>query len=429
MPKALVFPNYDIVLLGKDQSLEGGAFIARTGDASANFYNPAGLVQSEKTSLNASSAGWVWTSLASEGGSNSITTLRIDNVPGYFGVVIGNPIIGSRNLRFGASITRLVAWSPGGIDQSVAPTAANGIDRITYSASSSFSTQLYQGSVAWAPVQSLRLGLSAGLANTSFGSTATLSGLLTGADQPGQFLSTLRAYGNEWDGIVGAGLQWDVLAGLTMGFTVRSPGLRMSAGSLVTYESASVTPQSPTTSFLRDEGGHFEYKQTLQTSLGIAYRFGGAQIETDLRYHAGTGSYEFYRPNSLLQVTSQNPAGGATTTTQPLSPIRYDASPVWNVSVGGNVKLGGIATLHGGFYTSFSPVADPDSSPFRSADLYGLTGGLDFRFEHFGFSLGAGYQFGTSHHTSISLGNGAQAGITGVSMRALSLLYAISYSF
>jgi len=38
------------VHLGKDQALEGGAYIARTGDASANFYNPAGLVQSERSS-------------------------------------------------------------------------------------------------------------------------------------------------------------------------------------------------------------------------------------------------------------------------------------------------------------------------------------------------------------------------------------------
>jgi len=50
LPKALVFPNYDNVHLGKDQALEGGAYIARTGDASANFYNPAGLVQSERSS-------------------------------------------------------------------------------------------------------------------------------------------------------------------------------------------------------------------------------------------------------------------------------------------------------------------------------------------------------------------------------------------
>ena len=51
LPKALVLPNYDNVLVGKQQALEGGAYIARSSDASASFYNPAGLVQAEKLSL------------------------------------------------------------------------------------------------------------------------------------------------------------------------------------------------------------------------------------------------------------------------------------------------------------------------------------------------------------------------------------------
>ena len=55
LSKALVFPNYDNVLVGKEQAIEGGAYIARVSDPSANFYNPAGLVQAEKVALNASS--------------------------------------------------------------------------------------------------------------------------------------------------------------------------------------------------------------------------------------------------------------------------------------------------------------------------------------------------------------------------------------
>ena len=46
IPKGLIFPNYDNVLVGKDQALEGGSYIARADDASANYYNPAGLAVS-----------------------------------------------------------------------------------------------------------------------------------------------------------------------------------------------------------------------------------------------------------------------------------------------------------------------------------------------------------------------------------------------
>ena len=148
-PKALVFPNYDNVHLGKDQALEGGAYVARTGDASANFYNPAGLVQSERSSLNASSTGWLWTKISSEALNKSATSTRIDNVPGYFGIVIGPPLISNRDIRVGLSLTRLVSWSPGNLDFTSTTTGVSGLDRLTYSASSNFSTTLYQGAVAW----------------------------------------------------------------------------------------------------------------------------------------------------------------------------------------------------------------------------------------------------------------------------------------
>src|SRR5215468_12585675 len=162
IPKALVFPNYDNVLVGKDQALEGGAYIARADDASANFYNPAGLVVSEKTSLNASSTGYVWTRLSSQSLSTSISSSKLDNVPGYFGVVIAPPFDDVRNLRFGVSITRGVAWSPGALDQTTeAPTFAS-VNRLTYSTEASFGSYIYQIAAAWAPVadRSLRLGLA-----------------------------------------------------------------------------------------------------------------------------------------------------------------------------------------------------------------------------------------------------------------------------
>src|SRR5262249_4353998 len=97
IPKALIFPNYDNVLVGQNQALEGGAYIARVDDASANFYNPAGLVQSEKTSLNASSTGYIVTRLSADTLSTSISSSKIDNVPGYFGVVLAPPFTDARN--------------------------------------------------------------------------------------------------------------------------------------------------------------------------------------------------------------------------------------------------------------------------------------------------------------------------------------------
>jgi len=433
LPKALVFPNYDNVLFGKDQALEGGAYIARAGDASANFYNPAGLVLSEKTSLNASSTGWVRTKLTSQALGTSVTSSKIDNVPGYLGAVIEPPYINSRNIRIGLSLTRLVAWSPGGLDITSTNTGVDQLNRITYSATSNFTTQLYQAAVAWAPVEdrSLRLGASFGLANTSYFSSGTLSGGVTDSTgNPGQFVSTLRANGNEWDMVFGVGVQWDVLAGLTVGATIRSPGIKLTSSAVVTYESsqlASVSTQQTNATFLHDESGQFEYKLPAEVGIGIAYRFPNGQVEADLRYHDAVSRYDFYRPSAPLLVTSQT---GSTTTqsTQPLAPITYAARRVFNGSIGANYKLGRVATLHGGFYTALSPVDDPVNSPLRQADLYGITAGVDFQFEHFGLSIGAGYQFGSAPSTPISVAGQTAQG-SGVDLQSISILYAVSYQF
>ena len=429
IPKALVFPNYDSVLVGKDQALEGGAYIARTDDASANFYNPAGLVVSEKTSLNASSTGYVWTRLSSQSLSTSISSSKLDNVPGYFGVVIAPPFDDVRNLRFGVSITRGVAWSPGGIDQSTNASNAPSVDRVTYSTNASFDTLVYQIAAAWAPVadRSLRLGFTVGLSQTSYSNNSTISGLVSLGGQPGQFLSTLRATGNELDMVFGVGAQWDIVGGLTVGALFRSPGYRLGGGSLLTYESSFLRPSASTTSFFRDENGEFRYKQPLEASLGIAYRFGIVQLEADLRFHDAVGSYAFYKSNLPIQLLTQNPDGTLSPSTQPVPTPTYQARRVYNVAVGGNVKVSRPITLHGGFYTSFSPVADPMTSPLRQADLYGFTGGVDFQFEHFGASLGAGYQFGTSATTGIAIND--QTTQSTVKLEAISLFYAISYQF
>ena len=43
VPPSLVVPNYDRLPVGQREGIEAGAFLARTNDAGANWYNPAGL--------------------------------------------------------------------------------------------------------------------------------------------------------------------------------------------------------------------------------------------------------------------------------------------------------------------------------------------------------------------------------------------------
>src|SRR5215831_10522936 len=427
IPKALIFPNYDNVLVGKDQALEAGAYIARVGDASANFYNPAGLVVSEKTSLSASSTGYTWSRLTSQALGTSISSSKIDQLPEYFGVVIAPP--GEvRNLRLGVSITRGVSWTPGPIDQTTDAPSNASIDRITYSTDAAFKTLMYQLAAAFAPVadRSFRLGLGVGLSQTSYTNESTFSGTVSLGGDPGHFLSTIRENGSELDMLFTLGAQWDIVQGLTVGLLVRSRAFKLTSSSLVTYESSFLQPNDATNSYFRDEDGQFQYKQPWEASLGIAYRFGIAQLEADLRYHDAVGSYAFYQSNVPVQLTVQNP-NGTTSTTESLPTVNYSARRVYNAAVGGNVKVSNTITLHAGFYTTLSPVAEPANSPLRQADLYGFTGGVDFQLPHFGASLGAGYQFGESAASSDVIGD--QELQSSVKLDSISVFYAISYQF
>jgi hypothetical protein len=273
----------------------------------------------------------------------------------------------------------------------------------------------------------LRLGISSGLAQTNFSSRVSLSGATSPAGQPGQFLSTLRANGSDYSIVFALGVQWDVVAGLTVGALFRPPGVHIADSSLVTQESSFVQAASATSTYFRDDEGAFRYKLPTEASLGIAYRFATVEVELDVRYHDAVSQYDFYRSDVPYQVLTQA-NGTSGITTQPPPRVIYAARRVLNAAIGANWRLGRIATLHGGFYSSLSPVQDADTSPLRKADLYGFTGGVDFQFEKFGASLGAGYQFGTSHPLgNVAVGSALTA--SEISLQSISIIYAVSYQF
>ena len=428
LSKALVFPNYDNILVGKDQAIEGGAYIARAGDSSANFYNPAGLVQSQGASLNASSAGYVYTELTSTLSGTSISSSKLDNVPGYIGSVSKMPFVDARNLRFGLSITRAVSWSPGGVDQTF-DASALGFGRLNYSSSANFQTQVYQAAAGFSPVldRSLRLGLGVGLAQTSYSNNNTVSGTQTSSGQPAQFLETTRASGTDSALLFTFGAQWDVIGGLIVGAIFQPPGIELWNTSLVTSESSVVGATGGSAQYYRDGGGTFRYKLPLTVGVGVAYRFRIFEVEADLRYHHAVSQYEFYRGSAAYQTLTTS-AGSTTVTTSPPPLAQYAAKRVFNGAIGGKARIGRHSTVHLGFNTALSPVADPATSPLREANLYAFSGGVDFQLTHFGASVGASYQFGTSPGQSAGNGNVAilQSEIL---LRSFSVFYAISYDF
>lgn len=133
-PPSIVITNYDRVLVGEQESLEAGAFVARVGDNTAGWYNPAGLARVERTAIGASASGFETDVLTLEGVSKAGGSFSITQLPSFFGVVLGDEILHSSRWRLGFSVTKPTSWA-----QDLEGGAA-GDQRLLYSSHVSFST-------------------------------------------------------------------------------------------------------------------------------------------------------------------------------------------------------------------------------------------------------------------------------------------------
>jgi hypothetical protein len=177
--------------------------------------------------------------------------------------------------------------------------------------------------------------------------------------------------------------------------------------------------------------------------FGAAYQFGRFELEADVRYHHSVPQYDFYRSDVPFQLLTTSSSGPNTITTLPPPSVQYASRRVLNAAVGARARLGRVpefagktysvetgvvTTVHVGFNTARSPVEDIQTSPLRAADLYTFTGGADFQLARFGFSLGGAYQFGSSS-SQTSIVGGTTIGQAEISIRTISLFYAVSYEF
>ena len=112
IPAGSALPNYDRISIGQREGLEANAFVARTDDAGANWYNPAGLAKSDRSAINASANAYEFTGLALEGTETARGGTRFASIGSFFGGVIGAPIVKSDRWRFGFSYTKPVSWQP-----------------------------------------------------------------------------------------------------------------------------------------------------------------------------------------------------------------------------------------------------------------------------------------------------------------------------
>src|SRR5277367_4312810 len=185
-PPTLVVPNYNRVFPGLAESIEAGASLVRSGTPPALWYNPAGLVLSERTTVNASVQGYEITLFRGSDALNGGTQeSNISTVPTFVGIVLGTEAIDLKNVRFGFGMSNNVSWNQGINNGAALSNSANAL----YSVTSELTQYQAEAAVSYAVSEKFRLGFELAIPYTYLSDTGQLSALNT---TPSSLTTTTR---------------------------------------------------------------------------------------------------------------------------------------------------------------------------------------------------------------------------------------------
>ena len=428
LPSSII-PNYDRIRIGQVEGLEGSAFVARTGDAGSNWYNPAGLALSEGSGLNASANAYEYTTITAEGLGTKFGSGRFKSIGTFFGGVIGAPILKGRTVRLGFSFTRPVVWAPGTVTAATeVGIPGAGEETITTSSKVEMSTAVPAINAGFRLSDDLRLGAGASLPITSMSTTQQYTDRLLAPTEVSRALRSLYLDGQLFQLQFTGSAQWEITDAVILGAMATSPGLQLGGSSVTEYQAVTGLPDGSVDILFRDTTASFEYKLPYRIVGGVAVLLGRFEIEADVRYYGSQSAYDLIDSELPVRIVVTDASGNPTASEQPFEPLVEVTKAVTNLAIGGNYAFSDSFKLHLGFFTDNSPVGDPGNSIFRSVDLMGLSGGVSFGGRLSG-SLGLSTSWGTTEDRTVGPTLGGLVSTTKVGIQSFNLHYAISYAF
>ena len=429
LPPAGMLTNYDRVPIGQREGLEAGAYVARTNDAAAPWFNPAGLALSEKSGLNGSSNAYEVTSVTVEGLGTAKGSTRFSPTGTYLGGVLGAPILKNPKLRLGFYYAKPQSWSPSVLDGALQLPSGGGTEVFSYSSSSGFSTIIPGLAAGYRAGDRFRVGLNLGYAITNINQVQSISDRLV---LPGGSTTALRSFvtdGNTTQLLFGGGVQYDLSPKFVLGALVVSPGLRLGGSSKIEFQNSIFSGAGSREVTFRDEDATFRYKIPLRITAGAAARLGQFELEGDLKFHAKESSYDLLASDSLANVLVTDANGIPTLSTLTFAPVVEQSRAVYNLAFGANYALSKAFRIHAGFFTDDSPIENPATTIFRSVDLTGASAGVSFTGAHLSGSLGVSWTGGTTEDRQIGPSIGGIQTTTAIKVSTFNLMYAFSYAF
>jgi hypothetical protein len=379
--------NEEGVLIGNEAALSGGAVVAVVDDGTGGWYNPAGVAQVERTSVDA---------------SGSATQLRLAATPQLLRSATGAYADGGYYELNGipSAVTACRRLEPG-LVVSVGlfvPSLINHTDRVRLD-------ETEGGATTWQLVQQENVqryyaGITLGYqAAPNFRIGATIFGLYRQQTTVSQFfggstgatgfvggvsaLSTLQSGGIE----LGVGIQWEIVPGLHVGASVRTPAVQVAVLRRATTTEVAAGPEGVVFAPTDDMGlvPRVEVITPGRVRLGLAYRFdrGWVGLDADL-------AHELDLPE--LGIARQ-----------------------WlvNARIGGRYEIDPGISIGAGLFTDLSPVGRLLTYGETKIDFAGGSLGLELHTPH---RMAAGEQaetliFSQTFAVRYALGLGTVAGL------------------
>jgi hypothetical protein len=427
-PPSLILPNYDRLPIGQREGIEGGAYVARTNDAAAAWYNPAGLGQSVKSALNASATAYEYTSMELEGFGTSEGRSRISSIGTLLSFVIGDDVIHSRNWRFGFAITRPVVWSPSSTD--LAFTLQAGTELLSYATDVNLDVMIPSLSAAYVPggagTGKLRFGAGLGMAITTLGQSVHFSDRLTTPTAASVADRDFSADGDVWHLLPTLGLQWDITPSIAFGTRITAPGMRVLGSSRMRLQNSRYSNVEVRDLIFGDPEVTLDYQQPFEANVGAAFDVFKGELEIDVHYFGALDPYALYASDLAGRLTVDSGAGPIVTSV-PFTTTLNSARSVVNVAIGGSRPLSQKIRVHVGFSTDQSPV-NQNESMFRAVNLKRFTAGFSMTGARLSGSLGFGFSAGSGTRQTLGSTEGGQQTTTRLNVKTANLLFALSYA-
>jgi hypothetical protein len=422
-PPNLVLSNYNSVPVGPFGGLEGSAYVARVGDPSAAWFNPAGLARQDTPQISGSAGVYQWTSVAPQAVPNRGGSVQ--QLPN----AVGFTIAPTSTITAGVALLTTNAWNQE-TDSELIAAVPGGQQRFAYSADSDYQQRVIALGAGYRASGQWRFGGGVAISIMSLRLVQTASDRLADASTLKSLLVTARASSSAIQLRSQGGVQFDT-GRWRFGAAVRTPGATILRSGSVTFDAVYDAGASSSGASLFDADAESAHRLPWEFQAGAAWSHSRVELELNVIGYAPISAYALVSTDQPVRVYSVSGANQPPAVqSQPFAGLTSASGGVVNVGAGGHVKVLADRDLriHAGVSSNQSPVAAEDTV-FSNVDLITWTLGVSGALGKFRFAAGFNHQSGTANDLTLRNLIDGRAVQSSIRVGMGGFIYSLAYQF